>query len=500
MLVRDRGDAPELLDVRRFHNDWEKQASLGVRIGDTDVIDTYRDHNRIQPGTYEAILEAAYQAWRTDQAAGKTSVLIAETHDTVSELNTRARTDRILAGDVAHDGVRLHDGNEASRGDLVITRHNDRRLTLGRGWVKNGDRWHVTRANTDGSLTVRRAQSKWRTMITLPANYVTEHVDLGYAITAHRAQGSTVDTAHAIVHSPEMTRESLYVAMTRGRESNRVYVATDQHHLEEHQYRDDLEMSARSILYGILQHPGSQQSAHDTTRAEQDVWGSLAQLAAEYETIAQEAQLDRWVALLEHGGLTTAQIDELLTTEAFGILTTELRRLEAAGHHIDDLVPRIIRAGDLADVDDLGSLLRYRIQKITTIYPPSRHHATGLIAGIVARATGITDHTMGEALAEREHLMQARLDALIATALKHPQSWVATLGEDGPDARLRMIRAVVAYRDRWGVTSSSLLGAIPEDDAQRIDYERVSVLLATAAEATGEAVARPSPVRESPTL
>lgn len=500
MLVRDRGDAPELLDVRRFHNDWEKQASLGVRIGDTDVIDTYRDHNRIQPGTYEAILEAAYQAWRTDQAAGKTSVLIAETHDTVSELNTRARTDRILAGDVAHDGVRLHDGNEASRGDLVITRHNDRRLTLGRGWVKNGDRWHVTRANTDGSLTVRRAQSKWRTMITLPANYVTEHVDLGYAITAHRAQGSTVDTAHAIVHSPEMTRESLYVAMTRGRESNRVYVATDQHHLEEHQYRDDLEMSARSILYGILQHPGSQQSAHDTTRAEQDVWGSLAQLAAEYETIAQEAQLDRWVALLEHGGLTTAQIDELLTTEAFGILTTELRRLEAAGHHIDDLVPRIIRAGDLADVDDLGSLLRYRIQKITTIYPPSRHRATGLIAGIVARATGITDHTMGEALAEREHLMQARLDALIATALKHPQSWVATLGEDGPDARLRMIRAVVAYRDRWGVTSSSLLGAIPEDDAQRIDYERVSVLLATAAEATGEAVARPSPVRESPTL
>ncbi|MGK4029889.1 ATP-binding domain-containing protein, partial [Bacteroides uniformis] len=171
---------------------------------------------------------------------------IAETLDTVSALNTRARTDRILQGDVAVDGVKLHDGNEASRGDLIITRENNRRLSLGRSWVKNGDRWHVAYANDDGSLTVRRAVAKWRTTITLPASYVAEYVELGYAVTAHRAQGSTVDTAHAVVHSPEVTRESLYVAMTRGRESNRVYVATDEHHLEEHQHREDLQNTARS--------------------------------------------------------------------------------------------------------------------------------------------------------------------------------------------------------------------------------------------------------------
>src|SRR5690606_25256921 len=117
MLVRDRDDAPELTDVRRFRNEWEKHASLGLRIGDTDVIDTYLDQGRVTPGGYEDILEDAYQAWRADQAKGKASVLIAETLDTVSELNTRARTDRILAGDVALEGVRLHDGNEASRGD-----------------------------------------------------------------------------------------------------------------------------------------------------------------------------------------------------------------------------------------------------------------------------------------------------------------------------------------------------------------------------------------------
>ncbi|WP_193118289.1 ATP-dependent DNA helicase, partial [Brachybacterium tyrofermentans] len=476
MLVRDRDDAPELTDVRRFRNEWEKHASLGLRIGDTDVIDTYLDHDRVTPGGYEDILEQAYQAWRADLAAGKESVLIAETLDAVSELNTRARTDRILAGDVALDGVRLNDGNEASRGDLIITRQNDRRLALGRGWVKNGDRWTVTQANDDGSLTVRRAHSRWRTTITLPAAYVTEHVELGYAITAHRAQGATVDTAHAIVHSPEMTRESLYVAMTRGRESNRAYIATDEHHLEEHQHRDDLQMTARSILYGILQHVGAEQSAHETITAEQDVWGSLAQLAAEYDTIAQEAQQDRWVTLLEHGDLTPQAIDELVETESFGILTTELRRLEADGHNIDDLLPRITRAGGLDGVEDLGSLLRYRVQKVAATYQPSARRVS-LIAGLVPRAAGITDPVMRHALQEREQLMQQRLDTLTTTAVERLEPWMRALDGIDPEARLAAVRVVVAYRDRWGITSTSPLGPVPDDDAQRVDYERARGLL-----------------------
>ncbi|PRI10486.1 conjugal transfer protein [Leucobacter massiliensis] len=494
MLVRERADTPELTDVRRFRNDWEKHASLGLRIGDTDVIDTYLDHDRITPGGYEEILEQAYQAWQTDQAAGKASVLIAETLDTVSQLNTRARTDRILAGEVALDGVRLHDGNEAARGDLVITRKNDRRLSLGRGWVKNGDRWTVTRAHDDGSLTVRRAHSKWRTTITLPAAYVAENVELGYAITAHRAQGSTVTTAHAIVSSPEMTRESFYVAMTRGRESNRAYIATDQHHLEEHQHRDDLQMTAKSILYGILQHVGAEQSAHDTITTEQDAWGSLAQLAAEYDTIAQEAQQHRWTALLEHGGLNIEIIDEVVETESFGILTTELRRLEAAGHDIEQLLPRIVQAGNLDGVEDLGSLLRYRIQKITSTYPPLSRSEAGLIAGLVPRATGISDPAMLRALGEREHLMEQRLDTLTQAAIEQPAPWLSTVADRDQLVQRDVVRAVVAYRDRWGITSTSALGPVPAEDAQRIDYERTQTGLARhrndTTERTGEAAGR----------
>src|SRR5690606_6610759 len=44
LLVHDRDDAPELVDVHRFVNVWEKTASLALLHGRTDVIDTYTEH------------------------------------------------------------------------------------------------------------------------------------------------------------------------------------------------------------------------------------------------------------------------------------------------------------------------------------------------------------------------------------------------------------------------------------------------------------------------
>jgi ATP-dependent exoDNAse (exonuclease V) alpha subunit len=94
-------------------------------------------------------------------------------------------------------------------------------LATGRGWVKNGDDWIVAQIRDDGSLEARRPGSN--TTAVLPADYVSEHVELGYASTAHRAQGRTVDTAHAFVGA-ETSREPLYVMASRGRVSNRLYV------------------------------------------------------------------------------------------------------------------------------------------------------------------------------------------------------------------------------------------------------------------------------------
>ena len=162
--------------------------------------------------------------------------MIAGDLETVAELNLRARADRVRAGEVTEACIEVAGGGTAGVGDRIITRENNRRLSTGHRWVKNGDTWVVRAVGGDGSMRVRRENGRGE--VTLPAAYVRHHVELGYAATAYRAQGRTVDTAHAIVGATT-TREVLYVAATRGREANTIYVDTSNESERRHQPRSD---------------------------------------------------------------------------------------------------------------------------------------------------------------------------------------------------------------------------------------------------------------------
>jgi conjugative relaxase-like TrwC/TraI family protein len=482
LIARDLDHTPELHDVRRLRNPWEQAASLRLRLGEPDAISDYDTHGRIHGADYDSVLEHAYQAWRDDTANGKLSILVAETVDTVAALNTRARTDRLLSGHT-DDGAAIHlsDGTDASAGDLVITRKNDRRLnTGGARWVRNGDRWRVTTIHRDGSVTVRRHGPRFGGAIRLPADYASEHLDLGYAITVHRAQGATVDTAHAIVHSNQMTRESLYVAMTRGREANTAYVAIDQFPLEEHQKAPDPEVTARSVLAGVLAHETAERSAHEVLRAEQEQWSSIEQLAGEYDTIAEHVQHDRWIALLEHSGLTREQVDQIVDADAFGTLTAELRRADAEHHDLPTLLPRLISSRPLDDTDDLAAVIRHRLRTATTSRTGSTRarKPPRLIAGLIYEVTDPTDPETRHALDERRTLIEQRAHALAEQAVTDRASWLGGLGAPPTDPHrhaqwMRQLRIIAAYRDRYGITDqNSPLGAQPRDRNQATDAIR----------------------------
>ena len=60
----------------------------------------------------------------------------------------------------------------------------------------------------------------------LPAAYVREFVQLGYATTEHGNQGVTTDESITLV-TGTTTGRGLYVGMTQGRDSNDVLVITD---------------------------------------------------------------------------------------------------------------------------------------------------------------------------------------------------------------------------------------------------------------------------------
>ncbi|WP_308468924.1 MobF family relaxase [Rathayibacter soli] len=481
MLVTDRPDAPKLVDVHRFTHEWEKTASLDLRHGRTAAIESYDGHGRILGGDTDEVTAAAYRAWWHDRAAGLSSILIAETGQAVTELNVRARADLILDGVVdASRQVGLRDGTAASVGDEVITRRNDRLLRSGRDWVRNGERWHVTGVRVDGSLTVRRVGRRWGGKLVLPAGYVAEHVDLGYAVTAYRAQGVTTDTGHALIE-PTTTRENLYVALTRGRESNTAYVAVDRpddNHSTQHP-GDNPDATARSVLYGVLQHVGAEPSAHQMITTEQDAWSSIGQLAAEYETIAAAAQHDRWATLIRTSGLSETDAEAAIASDVFGPLTAQLRRAEADHHNVDTLLPRLVAARGFADAADIAAVLHARVARATARPAGSGRtwRAARLIAGLIPAAVGPVTPDMRQALDERRDLIEHRAAALVSKAFTDHAPWVAGLGETPSDPRKArawrvQVRIIAAYRDRYTITTDSPLGAPAENVAQRIDAAR----------------------------
>nr|WP_290127569.1 MobF family relaxase [Cutibacterium avidum] len=487
LLIHDRDDAPELVDVHRFTHAWEKTASLELRHGRTPVIDTYLDHHRIHDGDTGTMTDAAYTAWRHDRQQGLVSVLIAETRENVTALNVRARADLILDGTLKPGPeITLSDGSAAGVGDTIITRHNDRRLRNRHGWVRNGQTWTITAVRADGSITICPPGARFGNSIVLPADYVAEHVDLGYAVTAHRAQGITTDTAHVLVE-PTTTRENLYVAMTRGRESNQAYVILDRpdDHATAHP-GDNPDATARTVLYGVLQHSGAELSAHETITAEQGQWGSIAQLAAEYETIAAAAQHDRWAALIKSSGLSTDQAQAVIDSDAFGALTAELRRAEANHHHVDTLLQRLIAARGFADADDIPSVIHHRLANATTRPAGSgrTRQAPRLIAGLIPEATGPMTPDMQRALTGRRHLIETRAEAVLDIALHTHELWVASLGPIPASGRERQqwrrrALVVAAYRDRYQITDPDPLGTQPEGTAQKIDRARAETALRT---------------------
>lgn len=485
-LVRDRDDAPELVDVHRFVNVWEKTASLALRYGRTDVIDTYAEHGRVIGGESEEMIDAAYTAWRTDTLDGRASVLVTDSNESVQALNNRARADLILDGTVnARREVELHDGTRAAAGDTVITRRNDRRLRAGRSWVRNGDRWTVTEVRDDGALTLHRAGRTWGASVVVPAEYAAEHLDLGYAVTSYRAQGITVDSSHVLADA-SMTRETFYVAMTRGREENIAYVAVDKPdpaHDGPHP-GDNEDASARSVLFGVLQHVGAELSAHETITAEQDTWGSIAQLAVEYETLAAAAQHDRWAALIRSSGLSDDDADDAIASPAFGALTAELRRAEANQHDVETLLPRLVGARGFGDADDIAAVLHYRVAKATGRPAGSgrARKAPRLIAGLIPEATGTMPSEMWQALAERRDLIETRTNVLLDTALTEKHEWIMKLGVQPKQARTarawrNAARTIAAYRDRYGVTGLAPLGARAETETQKLDAARARAAL-----------------------
>jgi hypothetical protein len=475
-LVRERGeDAPTLADVRRFKAAWEKEASLGVRRGTHAALSTYAAHGRVKDGTRDDMLDALYDAWKIDTDRGLHSLMLTSDTATVNELNARARSARVTSGFVAEEGIEVAGAMTAGVNDLVVTRENDRRLTTNTSWVKNGDVWTVAATHENGSMTVTRVSGHGS--VVLPANYVAKNVELAYASTAHRAQGRTVDTAHTFA-SPTTTREVLYVSLTRGSESNHLYVDTH-YDPDPSTGHDGLTVvpSALEVLAGVLRHEGADVSATDMIRLSQTQ--SIATLVAEYDTIVTMAEGGRWETVLSESGLSDTERAQAQASPAYTALLAQLRDAENRGLDIYTELPMLVAGRSFGDADDVASVLHYRIDRYMTGVGYPSPPASELVAGIFPRPSGITDPDIVLALNDRADAIEQRARELATIAIERGETWVQDFSDapvaSGPHEQwLLEVAAGAAYLDRWNIDNpDSILDGVTVSYEQETQRSRV---------------------------
>lgn len=474
LLYTDVGGV-ELSEVHRFARKDEAAALLAFRVGDESAIDFYATNNRLAGGVRAAVLDRLYAEWRIDGDAGRTSIMISDSNEVVRGLSARAQTERRAAGMVEAAGAALHDGTVAGVGDRVVTRLNRRRLAVlgGRDYVKNGDLWTVTHRHRDGRLTVRHVAHGGR--VVLPAWYVAEYTELGYAATIHRSQGLTVDVARSFL-SATAVREAALVALSRGIFGNYAYLDTEQmlHPDEPDALPGDLFYRHRNItdaaiaLTMILRREGAELSATEELRDALEAPYRLDIAVPEFvyalyvhggPDAVREAQ--DWVrqALPEYAA-------EIVTDEAWPALCQVLHEVCDAGTDpVRLLVRRAAQRALETDPRDparsVAQVLHYRIAETMPTAHPGPHRPTLLPGWVPTPPTSHDGATAPVEVAELGNWLRQRADQIAErvhilgerTANERP-AWAAHLGPvpDDPAAREVWIACagqVAAYRERY---------------------------------------------------
>jgi conjugative relaxase-like TrwC/TraI family protein len=225
--------ATVLLDNQRQRERWEHRALRELRDGDVvRALTAYRKAGRLRiddsvSGLTRMLLEDYERHLGTHPA--EQILVVASSRGDARRLNAQLRQRLLADGHLGEQELRIQlttsDGSPRGErgyrvGEQVLVTVND----YPRGLL-NGTRGTVTALHGDRqALTVRLDDGR---SVDLDRDYLGRgQVSYGYALTAHKAQGTTVDIA-LLWGTQALTRETGYVALSRGREANYLYSTWD---------------------------------------------------------------------------------------------------------------------------------------------------------------------------------------------------------------------------------------------------------------------------------
>jgi conjugative relaxase-like TrwC/TraI family protein len=470
-LLAQEVPAVRLHEVRRFDAAWEREASVRLRDGDLAAAAVYDRHGRIRGADHEAAYDRATSMWLADHLRCKDVLLLAGSNAEAADLSRRVQAKLTQLGTVGPPQAPLSDGNHAGVGDLVRARLNTAIDAGGRQLI-NRDTLVITAfRGPDAVVRRQRLDGTWTGPFQVPRSYLALHAELAYAGNVHVAQGRTVDTAHLLV-TESLSRQALYVGMTRGRQANTAHVITGTTAPPGHQPYQ--QATPEAVLAGILQRDDADQSATEQIRQAQDWVGGTGRLltlwtAAVRQTLHPDIDQQIKARLAEHEAW---RYDREHSRQA---LHQRLRAAQLEGHDISALIEQIT-AAPMDRARSITSGLHHRLQRLAL--PDLRHDATW------AQRTPTTApplaHELAAALDDRARALGEHLAA-------SPEPWLTRhLGVLAPAASralradyIRRASTAAAYREAAGITDPGQAVALePHRGNPELEAMRTAVLAA----------------------
>ena len=220
-----RTASAQLEGNRRQEQAWERDALTALRAGRVGTaLDAYLEHDRVHiAATLDAMVDRIVSDYLHAMRHGGEVAILAATRAQVRMLNAAVR--QSLTSSTALRGPELTvstaEGELALRaGDRVMVTRNDYDAGL-----LNGTRAVVNEVDLgDGSATITTTDGLSTTVST---DWLADgRLNHAYAVTCHKAQGQTLDTT-LVAGSAALTSETGYVALSRGRSENHLYLAPD---------------------------------------------------------------------------------------------------------------------------------------------------------------------------------------------------------------------------------------------------------------------------------
>ncbi|MDR8093139.1 AAA family ATPase [Burkholderia gladioli] len=223
--ISRRVEVHALTDIRRQQHEWMIAASMAASNHDIDSsVRAYAEHEVIhQAATQNEAKTQLVERWNRERLTaepGRSRLVLVATNDERDELNVMMREKMRDSGHLRDEGE-VHGVNgkiALATGDQIMFLQNEY-VELD---VRNGTSAVVEKVNGD-IVTARLPDGRAVDVDTQQYS----HIDYGYALTIHKSQGVTVDSAHALL-SRNMTAELYYVLSTRHKDSLEMFYSQEQ--------------------------------------------------------------------------------------------------------------------------------------------------------------------------------------------------------------------------------------------------------------------------------